>query len=361
MGSSTSLLSTKVNLSNKQLRSMDDVKQPRLLATFTRLEEVNLSRNKLSTFPATITVDLGKNPKVVEFLSVLNLQRNKFVEVPEVVWSCVNMKQLYLDHNELTHLDERALDLYALEKLDISHNFITSLPYAMDRLQSLTSLNVSVNEISDLPPPLGLMLSLLELNCGGNRLPYLSEYYDITQLLEFIASRPVLSDYKEVAQAEKERKASVFDGMSDNEKLFVKLMKYSEGTLAIEKCFDSGLMNLTLSFWVAVDNFQRKFNSTVKITTEDAISHAKTLFETYLFSEGNDLVVPVSKPTRAPIVKSFTDPFTFPSGIDQHIFNAAQREALTSLATDQAYLSYLATDEAISLSKQVSQVDALTA
>jgi len=89
MGSNQSSLALKVDLSGKGLKDLEkDLKQPHMLPTFPKLELISLKSNKLTNIPDSIYADIQKSPKVVEFLSVLNLAKNKFETIPDAVWLC---------------------------------------------------------------------------------------------------------------------------------------------------------------------------------------------------------------------------------------------------------------------------------
>ncbi len=87
MGTSQSSLALKVDVSGKGIKDLEkDLKQPRMLPTFPKLEHINLSKNKITAVPEVIENDLSRSPKVIEYLQVLNFSKNKLTAIPDAVW-----------------------------------------------------------------------------------------------------------------------------------------------------------------------------------------------------------------------------------------------------------------------------------
>jgi len=87
MGASVSSITTKVDLSNKGIKNLElDVKQPRILPTFSSLQTLNLAKNKIETIPYFYTTELNKSPLVLESLVTVSLAKNRLKEIPDVLF-----------------------------------------------------------------------------------------------------------------------------------------------------------------------------------------------------------------------------------------------------------------------------------
>lgn len=87
MGSSTSNLATKVDLSGRGIADLErDLKQPHLLPAFARLQVLNLKGNKISTIPPSIVNDLQRSPNVIEHLQSLNFSKNNLSQIPPAIF-----------------------------------------------------------------------------------------------------------------------------------------------------------------------------------------------------------------------------------------------------------------------------------
>lgn len=87
MGSGQSSAQLRVDLSKKGIKDIEkDLKYPHMLPAFSKLQELNLSKNKIVTIPEFINADLDKAPNVIEHLAVLNLAKNKLQEIPAPIF-----------------------------------------------------------------------------------------------------------------------------------------------------------------------------------------------------------------------------------------------------------------------------------
>ncbi|XP_067055560.1 leucine-rich repeat and calponin homology domain-containing protein 1-like isoform X1 [Acropora muricata] len=154
----------RLNLSMKNLRDFPD---PTEDCELIDVIEIDLSKNKLSEFPAELCdfvmiekVDMYHNTirgvpesqlSELKFLRVLNLRRNQISSFPI----------------ELCSLP--------LQVLNLSNNKLSSLPIEIGLLTSLQDLDLSSNELSYLPNSMGEMISLKDLNLRRNRLEVLPD------------------------------------------------------------------------------------------------------------------------------------------------------------------------------------------
>lgn len=127
MGAKMNTLSTRLLLSNKGLKDLMNLKQPRMLPAFTHLETIDLSHNKITGVPALIAEDVKKSTLTIEFLTHLHLNKNRLTDVPDCLFlfgpthghthahSCpVNLEVLNLGGNEIAVLPDKLLHLYRL-------------------------------------------------------------------------------------------------------------------------------------------------------------------------------------------------------------------------------------------------------
>ena len=172
-----------LNLSDKGYKSF-----PQKVFKFKNLQSINLSNNKIDKFPLRINklynlktinvsgnqistmnqnmmlmsylrnIDLSYN-KFTElnyftfyykYLEVLNVSNNSLSEIPKNIKSR-NLRELYLNNNQIKELPRSLGRLKKLEKISIAHNQIEELPITFGGLNSLKAIDLSYNKLSELP------------------------------------------------------------------------------------------------------------------------------------------------------------------------------------------------------------------
>lgn len=161
------------NLTLEDLRG----RQPRSLM------ELNLSNNKISAVPASITSfhnvkKLNFNNNQVETVSdaiksLYNLEeisfyKNKLKSIPEGIYSLPNLKVIDLYFNEIEKADVRIGQMASLEVLYLANNKIYSLPDNLGQLPRLRELYLHHNRISNLPQSVGSLQHLTVLRINNN-------------------------------------------------------------------------------------------------------------------------------------------------------------------------------------------------
>ena len=148
---------------------------------------VSLRDQNLRSIPAEVAraadkakvLDLSFNRLVqvqdTFFLQFLNLQRlnlsnNAITLLPATIGSCVQLRQIFLDSNQLSSIPEQLCSLPHLEKLTLHNNALTQLPAALGKLKQLKSLTVNSNSLKSLPEFLSACSTLHELNAADNQL-----------------------------------------------------------------------------------------------------------------------------------------------------------------------------------------------
>ena len=168
----------RLDLTNRTLESVPD----EVFAHADTLEELDLSRNRLTTLP----------PRMVELRKLKRLfcSGNPFERVPEVLGqlpalemigfkSCAlinvpaaslppRLRWLILTDNRLTSLPEELGNCTRLQKVALAGNRLTSLPSSFSNLTSLELLRISANRFHEFPKVLSGLPKLSWLAFAGN-------------------------------------------------------------------------------------------------------------------------------------------------------------------------------------------------
>lgn len=155
---------TVLNISNNSLVTFPAA----LSAANSKLKDLILADNKITTVPATISklqfpvltkLDLMGNKFAdipapiftVLSLTSLNMSWNLITEVPKAVSALINLTSLALHHNQIKRVANGICQLGKLASLELQDNQLTSLPEAIADLSSLTSIDVSRNLLKEWP------------------------------------------------------------------------------------------------------------------------------------------------------------------------------------------------------------------
>lgn len=196
----------RLNLSQKNLRDFPD---PTDDCELIDVIEIDLSRNKLSEFPAELCdflmierVDLYHNTirgvpesqmSELKFLRVLNLRRNQITTFPSELCS-LPLQVLNLSNNKLTSLPVEIGHLTLLQDLDLSSNELVHLPSSMGEMLSLKDLNIRRNRLEVLPDELS-KLKLVRLDFSYNKVSVIPPAYRLITSLSVLelAHNPLTS------------------------------------------------------------------------------------------------------------------------------------------------------------------------
>lgn len=135
---------------------------PRGLGTLSRLEQLWLCRNALTTLPA----ELGR----LEALQDLDLSDNRLTTLPDELGSLRNLRRLCVPRNHLRTLPASVGELESLDELLLNANQLTSLPSTITRLRRLRVLRLAGNALTCLPDELPLLPALATLSLYRNHL-----------------------------------------------------------------------------------------------------------------------------------------------------------------------------------------------
>ena len=92
------------------------------------------------------------------FLKDLDLSRNHFSSIPDVVCSLVSLEQLSFFRNEICMVSEQIRDLNGLIVLNLSSNNLESFDEVLLSLSRLEVLDLSNNQLREVPVRIGLIL-----------------------------------------------------------------------------------------------------------------------------------------------------------------------------------------------------------
>ena len=125
-----------------------------------------LKRHALSTLPSDFTT-------ISSTLITLDLSYNCFVMLPCVTCELLQLKELFLNNNQLSELPDCINSLVNLQVLHVQQNKLTKLPPSFGLLCSLVVLNLEHNQLTSLPNELQHLKNLTTLLLANNKLEQL--------------------------------------------------------------------------------------------------------------------------------------------------------------------------------------------
>lgn len=127
------------------------------------LREIKFRNNEARRLPASLS-----RATKLEFLDVANnrLEQLEHAELHHLV----NLRQLVLANNRLTHLPSYFGAYKSLRSLNLSSNFLERFPPFLCELTSLVDLDLSFNTIANLPAEIGNLKNLEKFLITNNRL-----------------------------------------------------------------------------------------------------------------------------------------------------------------------------------------------
>lgn len=167
----------KLNLSNNELTSLNDIDR------FRHLKTLDVSHNKLDQFPDALTsittlselraegntlTDLPKYMNKLTALRILDLKNNHFETIPDAFFNISCLQEADLSNNSLHELSEKIQFLVNLTTLKLNDNNLSSLPDSIAQASSLTTLELIDNNFVEVPESLGDCAHLTTLRFDGN-------------------------------------------------------------------------------------------------------------------------------------------------------------------------------------------------
>jgi Leucine-rich repeat (LRR) protein len=158
---------------------------PAELAALTQLETLDLSNNRLETFPEWVggcgalrvlrlenmaLQDLPSCVLKLKRLETLDLSHNSLRQLPGGIGDLSRLADLDLQGNGLEAVPEAMGGLVGLQRLDLSHNAMAALPESIGNFGKMTDLEVHHNRLQTLPGGIGKLTALRRLALNRNRL-----------------------------------------------------------------------------------------------------------------------------------------------------------------------------------------------
>ena len=167
------------------------------------IQLLDVLHNRLQVLPDRLS-DISKS------LEVVGCAFNSFQSIPEVFFSCSNLQNINLYHNELHFIDQRIGSLHCLNLLDLGRNridilpnvfnnmpnlqifilegnLLSSVPSSFSKLCNLNTLSLADNVLKDFPSPLVDLENLKTLNLHYNRIQHIPDVaYPLIQRLQEI-------------------------------------------------------------------------------------------------------------------------------------------------------------------------------
>lgn len=140
-----------------------------------KLKELSLQHNEL-----TLRDKLKLHPHVEK----LALQNNRIEQVPEQITRFPNLTRLSLNHNRITDVAPEISNLKKLKHLSFYNNQLTSIPAGVYELRSLHVIDLYFNQIEEIDDRIGNWDSLQVLFISHNKLLKLPERLTTLGLLE---------------------------------------------------------------------------------------------------------------------------------------------------------------------------------
>lgn len=138
---------------------------------------------RLNSYKPYLTISRGNLDRIpsraftlLPEVTILRLSGNKIKTVEPESFKGLNLKQLYLNDNQLSQVgrsDFKELD--SLEKLDLSLNKITTIDAkAFEKLSHLVELNLAFNSLKKVPTAVNSLVSLKVLRLDNNQIATVS-------------------------------------------------------------------------------------------------------------------------------------------------------------------------------------------
>lgn len=109
-------------------------------------------------------------PALSNYLITLDLSFNRFVTLPPMTCELVQLKELFINNNELELVVDEVKYLVQLQVLHLQHNKLTKLPSTIGQLTCLVVLNLEHNYLTYLPSEIKQLKRLTKLLLANNQL-----------------------------------------------------------------------------------------------------------------------------------------------------------------------------------------------
>jgi len=141
--------------------------------------------------------------------------------------------------------------------------------------------------------------------------------------------------------------------ITEEQNSFRKVLKNPEGYAALESHMTKEHSTENLLFWKNISNFSKNYSSDKEITTTELIEDAKKIFNEFIAADST-YTVNLPAEITSELRRNFTDPFIFPNGINQWIFDKANK-AVFNLMSRDTYRRFKLTSEGSALVKDITE------
>lgn len=146
-------------------------------------QELNFSGQGINDFCLSEVIEeIIKHPKLE--VKELNLNHNQLTELPSNISKLVHLEKLYIDDNQLRDLTSELASLENLTKLSLNDNKLNELPSEFSSLVKLKEVYLSNNRLKKIPENFGNLLELEILYLNSNELEQLPQSFsDLNNLV----------------------------------------------------------------------------------------------------------------------------------------------------------------------------------
>jgi len=261
------------------------------------------------------------------------------------------------------------LSFYTLKELTLHKNSIKVLPWDIHRLRALRKLDVSSNDLQYLPHSIYKMPLLEDFIPVPN--PSLIYEDELTNILinsssegpnsaailrEFLSKKEVPAVYRGAKESEEKQLAEDQSKLTADGRLLWKLLRDREGFSSLRAYMQKEHNHENLLFWREVRKFTQRYYSDREIRCQALINDAMQIFKDYI-AEDSKYTINISATVTSKLRSVFTDPFHFPSGINQWVFAEAYEQSFALMERDM-FRRFKTNDESRDIVKKLEDASA---
>jgi len=274
----------------------------------------------------------------------------------------LNLQRLFIHKNEFTEFPTGVLSFFALEELTVHKNKIKVLPWAINKLRTLRKLDISDNLFECLPPTLGLMRNIdsmivfpqANLTYGDDLNGAVNGALDpVAVIRDFLMKKELPAIYKSDKATEDSTRSDEQSKMTTDGKLLWKLLRDKEAYEKLKAYMEREHNHENLLFWREIRIFTQKYYSDREIRSALLIQDATKIFKDFV-AEDSKFTINISANVMTKLRSVFTDPFHFPAGINQWVFQEAFEQSFALMERDM-FRRFKGQDDAKELIKRLEE------
>lgn len=123
---------------------------------------------------------------IVKEVQSLDWEDCDLQELPPDLHYLQNLRELYLEYNQLHFIPSSLQYLTKLRELNLSENFLQYIPQQIGFLTQMEELKLSGNQLTSLPPQIGQLTQLQYIGLSNNRITRLPKEFKKLTNLEYI-------------------------------------------------------------------------------------------------------------------------------------------------------------------------------